>query len=124
MRERLTYTPDQQIEAKFGKEYLEQTEGMTRQIMGQIKQSLVDIGNSEGSSNEQLEEARKLIEMWKEFSNNVFARTSSENLKSPATVETAIKGANALMSPEPTRDGETNAKAIIDQLEKRYGADK
>lgn len=121
MPEHVVYSPDEQIEAKFGRDFLEAAAGVSKSIFTEIKLRLVDIGNSEGSSSQQREKAKEVLAMWREFANNLLARTSSDNLRSPEMVDTAIKGASALMSPEPTREGNVAAKALTERLQKRYG---
>ena len=114
-------TPDQIIESRIGKPGLEQAAGISSQLFDQIKAGILDICAGEGSTSQQQEKAREYLDMWREFSNSVFARTSSANLKSPEILQTAIKGATALMQPEPRRESEGDVRKMINSLEKRYG---
>jgi len=66
-------------------------------------------------------DVERIANLWEEFSNNLFARLSSENLRDPKKVEDALKLANALLQAEPTREGGDAAKKGIEALKKRYG---
>lgn len=111
---------EDRIEAKFGKEALEEAARISTNIFKQIKIAMLDIGLEAGPSDQQQEKARKLLEMWHDFSNGLFTRTSSQNLRSPEVVTTAIRGAAALMSVEPERERDESAKAMVDALKNRY----
>lgn len=110
---------EEQIEAKFGKEMLESAAGITQGIFHSMKGELAYIGMQEGTSEQQRQAAKAYLEMLREFSNNLFSRTESQNARSPEVVRTAIEGANALMSVEPSND--RAAHDMAEQLEKRYG---
>jgi len=112
---------DQQIEAKFGAGRIEEAAGVTRQIFSLIKQEMAQIGAEEGSSDQLREKADRYLTMWNEFSKGLFARVASDNLRSPETVETAIKGATALLSPEPTPEGKAAASKMTAAFKQRHG---
>ena len=112
---------DQQIEAKFGAGKVEEAAGITRQIFDLIKQEMAQIGSDEGNSSQLTEKVDQYLTMWQEFGNGLFARTASENLRSPDTVETAIKGATALLSAEPTVEGKGAASKMTAALKQRHG---
>ena len=106
MPEQERYHPSNEelIEVNFGKEMLDEAANTTKSIFESVKQELANIGLGEGSSSEQQQAAESYLVMLREFANNLFARTSSENVRSPETMRTAIEGANALLSPEPTNE--------------------
>jgi hypothetical protein len=114
-------SPDQIIESRIGTQGIEHVASTTRQLFDQIKTGLRDICIGEGSTSQQQEKAREYLDMWREFSNAVFARTSSANVKSPEILQTAIKGATALMKPEIERESRGDVRKMIDALERRYG---
>lgn len=111
-------TPDQIIEGKFGKKPIEEAGQTSRTIFEQIKAGILNIGTKEGASQEQQGEVKRHLEIWREFANGLFARTSSDNAKSPEVVRTAIDGANALLAVEPT--GDKSAQKMIEALKQRY----
>lgn len=122
MPEQERYRPsiEEIVEGKFGKEMLEEAAGTTKEIYETIKQGLANIGLGEGSSSQQRQAAESYLAMLREFANNLFARTASENLTSPEKVRTAIEGANALLSAEPTDEGKAAAEKMMQELERRY----
>jgi len=119
-QERFQPTREQIIEAKFGKETLEQAASFSKSMFDTMKTALANIGNQEGSSQQQKEKVEQYFAMWRDFANGLFARTSSENATSPEIVETAIKGANALLAVEPLREYDESAQKMKEALEKRY----
>lgn len=83
-----------------------------------MKAGVVNIGMKEESSQTQQEQVEQYLEMWRKFSIGLFARTSSENAKSPEVVDIAINGASSLLSTELLRGNES--ADMIDALKKRY----
>jgi hypothetical protein len=116
-----SFSVDQQIEAKFGAGKIEAAAGVTRQIFDLIKQEMAQIGTEEGNSAQLTEQVEQYLTMWQDFGNGLFARTASENLRSSETVETAIKGATALLSAEPTVEGKDAASKMTTALKQRHG---
>ena len=112
---------DQQVEAKFGAGRIEEAAGVTRQIFHLIKREMAEIGSEEGSSDQLKERVDQYLTMWNEFSNGLFARVASNNLRSPETVETAIRGATALLSPKPTLEDRAAASKMTIALKQRHG---
>ena len=113
--------PQQKVEAKLGKDFAEAGPNLGQGIGKGIEHRILEISDGEGSSGELKEQAEKYLGMWREFESSLFARITSENMRSPEIVETAIKGANALMSPEITKEGGEAARRLIEVLQKRYG---
>ncbi|OGF26616.1 hypothetical protein A2242_00145 [Candidatus Falkowbacteria bacterium RIFOXYA2_FULL_47_9] len=120
-QEKYRPTREEIIEGKFGKEYIEKAEQISRTVFEQIKSGLANIGLEEGTSQEQREKAQQFLEMWNQFANGLFVRTLDADKKSPEEIKTAIEAANSLFSPEPTNEGEKAAKKMIEELEKRFG---
>ena len=98
-----------------GRDALETTESSSRGIDSSMKTHLLE------SKEQNPADVEKVLNLWREFSNNLFARLSSENLRDPKKVEDALKLANALLQAEPTREGGDAVKQGIEVLKKRYG---
>ncbi|MCH7924060.1 MAG: hypothetical protein IIC51_00860 [Planctomycetes bacterium] len=60
-------------------------------------------------------DVEEVLNLWHEFSNNLFARVNSENLRDSKKVEDALRLANALLVAEPTREGADAAQEGIEQ---------
>ncbi len=121
MGEKYTPSPEQIIEGNLGREFIEEAAGISKSIFEQMKVQMLEIISSQGSSSEHQEKAREYLDMWKNFSNGIYARTSSSNVKSPENLAIAIKGATALMQPEAMHDSDGDVRNMISELEKRYG---
>lgn len=111
-------TQEQIIESKFDQETVNEIKKISNTIFEQMKAGVVNIGMKEESSQTQQEQVEQYLEMWRSFSINLFARTSSENAKSPEVVDIAINGASSLLSTELLRGNES--ADMIDALKKRY----
>ncbi|EKD49179.1 MAG: hypothetical protein ACD_63C00235G0002 [uncultured bacterium] len=108
----------QHVVQGVGRDALENTESSSRGIDSSIKTHLLEAKEQNPA------DVEKVLNLWREFSNNLFARLSSENLRDPKKVEDALRLANALLQAEPTREGGEGgdaAKQGIEALKKRYG---
>ena len=114
-------SPEEMIEANLGKEALQEAAEFTKGLFKMMKVSLAEISMGEGSSTEKREKAERELEMWKEFSNGLFARIMSQNHRSPERVRTAIEGATALLGPEPLNQMKAPAQKMVDVLKRDYG---
>lgn len=121
MSEKYTPSREQIIEGNLGREYIEEATNISKNIFEQMKVQMLEIISSQGFSSQHQEAARAYLDMWSNFGNSIFVRTQDMNLKSPATLATALKGATALMQPESMRDSEEDVRTMIHELEKRYG---
>ena len=105
----------QHVVQGVGRDALENTESSSRGIDSSMKTHLLEAKEQNPA------DVEKVLNLWREFSNNLFARLNSENLRDPKKVEDALKLANALLQAEPTREGGDAAKQGIEALKKRYG---
>jgi len=112
---------EQIIEDKFGKETLEEAASLSKSISREMKIRIAEVGYAEGTSRQPKKEVREYLNMWREFVNSLFDRTSSVNLRSPEIVKIAIEGATAILSAEPTREGREAASKMVEALTRRYG---
>ena len=105
----------QHVVQGVGRDALENTESSSRGIDSSMKTHLLEAKEQNPA------DVEKVLNLWREFSNNLFARLNSENLRDPKKVEDALRLANALLQAEPTREGGDAAKERIEALKKRYG---
>lgn len=115
MQERSDAELRQRVVQKVGRDALENTENSSHGIDSSIKTHLLEVKEQNSA------DVEKVLSLWREFSNNLFARLNSENLRDPKKVEDALKLANALLQAKPTREGGDAAKEGIEALKKRYG---
>ncbi len=105
----------QHVVQEVGREALETTESSSREIDSSMKTHLLEAKEKNPA------DVAGVLNLWRDFSNNLFARLNSENLRDPERVEAALKLANALLQAEPTREGGDAAREGIEALKKRYG---
>ena len=80
-QEKYRPTREEIIEGKFGKEYIEKAEQISRTVFEQIKSGLANIGLEEGTSQEQREKAQQFLEMWNQFEGEKAAKKMIEELE-------------------------------------------
>lgn len=119
-QEKFTPSPEQIIETNLGKGTVEVIGDVTRSLFSDMKARLAEIGIENGTNKERKEKMLKYLDMWIWFSNALFARTQSENVKSPEVVKIAMDGATALMQAEIEQKGREAATTMIEALKKRY----
>ena len=96
---------------KIGREALDSAESTSRSVDAALKHHLL----------ENPQAAQTVNQLYRDFANNLYARLASANVRDPQRVEAALKLANALLEPEPTRDGTANAQAVIQLYRERLG---
>jgi len=114
------YSPEELIEATFGREVLQEAANIATAIYGEMRTRLAQIGGGEGSSDQQREQVREYLDMWNEFYHGVMTVTSSTEHHSPERLRDALAGASALLAPEITHEGRQDAERLIKGLTKRY----
>lgn len=105
----------QLVVQEIGQYALEMTETSVHGIDTSIKRHLLE------TKEENPADIKRVLNLWREFDNNLFDRLHSENLRDPKKVENALKLANALLQAEPTREGGDAAKEGIEALKKQFG---
>ena len=119
-QEKFQPTPEQTIEGKFGKETLERASNVSKSVWVTMREALINIADQAGTSQQQQEEAEKYLTMWQDFANILAVRTRGQNTTSPELVETALKGAHALLAIKPLQEFEEPAKKMIEALQTHY----
>lgn len=117
-------TPEQLIEAILGAGAESSARRGASEILDSIKQRLVDIVTSGSSPAEAKKAGWEHLGIWTAFINNLVARTiSTKELRDPKKVDTAIKGASALLSPDRTKKDKMAARKMVQALKEHYGKD-
>jgi hypothetical protein len=100
---------------KIGPDTLETIENIIHSIDSSIKIHFLNMKEKNPT------DVENILNLWRDFSNNLFVRISSENLWNPKRVEAALKLANALLQAKLTQEGSDAAKEGIEVLRKLYG---
>lgn len=101
----------EEAEKRFGAELAGEAEGLARNLGTEVLAHLTEEKNNQ-------DDARRILDLWKSVSNDLFARLQSENAKDPTRVEDALKLLDALLAVDP-RHGE-DAKKIIEKYKDRF----
>lgn len=102
----------EEVEKRFGTELAGEADGLARNLGAEVLAHLAEEKNNQ-------DDARRILDLWKSVSNDLFTRLQSENAKDPTRVEDALKLLDALLAIEPLR--REDAKKIIEKYKDRLG---